>query len=135
MEDLSNNDVRVAIADPDLAPAGRYAREALQNLGLWERLETRLVPSANVRVALGYVETGNVDVGLVYLTDTQIRDGLEVLARVPAEAYSPIVYPAGVLEGSLHVEAARKFLAFLGGVEAGETLREHGFIPLNGDGE
>ena len=135
VEDLSNSNVTVAIADPDLAPAGRYAREALQYLGLWERLESRLVPSANVRVAIGYVETGNVDVGLVYMTDAQIRDGLKVLARVPAEAYSPIVYPAGVLESSSHVEAAQKFLAFLGGAEARETLKEHGFIPLDGGKE
>ena len=48
----------MAIVDPDLAPAGSYAREALENLGLWRRLEPRIVPSSDVRVALGYVKTG-----------------------------------------------------------------------------
>ena len=129
LEDLASADVRVAIANPDLAPAGWYAREALQNLGLWQRLQPRLVPSLDVRVALGYVETGNVDAGIVYRTDTLKGEGLEILAPIPEESHSPIVYPAGVVGRSRHGEAARKFLEYLRGGEARETFREYGFIP------
>ena len=62
VEDLAGSDKRVAIAAPDLAPAGWYAREALMNLGLWKQVEPRIIPAPNVRVAMSYVETGNVDV-------------------------------------------------------------------------
>ena len=133
IEELADADFRVTIADPDLAPAGRYAREALQDLGMWQRLEHRLVFGFNVRVTLGYVETGNVDAAIVYRTDAQIVEGLEVFASIPKESHSPIVYPAGVVERSSHVEAARKFLLFLQGDKARETFQEYGFIPHNGD--
>ena len=133
IEELAYADFRVTIADPDLAPAGRYAREALQNLGLWQWIEHRLVFGLDVRVTLGYVETGNVDAAIVYRTDAQIVEGLEVLASIPKESHSPIVYPAGVVGRSSHVAAARKFLLFLQGDKARETFQEYGFIPHNGD--
>jgi molybdate transport system substrate-binding protein len=133
IEELADADFRVAIADPDLAPAGRYAREALQNLGLWRRLEDRLVFGFDVRVTLGYVETGNVDAAIVYRTDAQIVEGLEVLASIPKESHSPIVYPAGVVGRSSHIVAAQQFLLFLQGDRARETFQEYGFIPHNGD--
>ena len=129
LEDLNNEDVRVAIADPDLAPAGRYAREALMNLGLWRKLQPRLVPAPDVRAALGYVVTGNVDAGIVYRTDAPVVGGLQIVASIPNESHSPIVYPAAVLVRTRHVNAARRFLAFLTGEEAKETFRQHGFMP------
>ena len=131
VEEMGGAGLRVAIADPDLAPAGRYAREALQNLGLWQQLEHSLVFGLDVRVTLGYVETGNVDAAIVYRTDAQIVEGLEVLASIPKRSYSPIVYPAGVVARSSHVEEAGNFLRFLQGDKARETFQEYGFIPHN----
>ena len=132
LEGLANADVRVAIADPDLAPAGSYAREALENLGLWRRLEPRIVPSSDVRVALGYVKTGNVDAGIVYLTDARNDRDLRILGVVPSESHSPIVYPAAVIADSRHEASARKFLLFLQSQEAQETFAEFGFTPQGG---
>ena len=124
---------KLAIADPELAPAGRYAREALQALGIWAEVQPRLVYGGDVRVALGYVATGNVDLGLVYLTDAQARDRVVVVATVPEGAHEPIVYPAAVLAASLHPDAARRFLAFLQGEDARRTFREYGFVPASQD--
>ena len=129
VEDLANSDARVAIASPDLAPAGKYAEEALRNLGLWRQLEPRLVFGLNVRFALGYVESGNVDVGIVYRTDTMVSEGLEIIASVPKDSHTPIVYPAGVVKRSSHVEAALRFLSYLQSSEARETFRRFGFSP------
>ncbi len=129
LDDLAGSGASVAIADPDLAPAGRYAREALENLGLWEDLELRIVPSAGVRVALGYVKTGSVDAGIVYRTDLGTTEGVVILATISDESHSPIVYPAGVVEGSKHGEAARRFLAFLKSPDAWDTFRKYGFTP------
>ena len=132
VEDLAEIDARVAIADPELAPAGRYAREALENLGLWELIRSRLVFGLNVRFTLGYVESGNVDVGIVYRTDTRILEGIEILAPFPEGTYPIIVYPSGVVKRSRHAEAASRFLAYLQGDEARDTFREYGFTPLKG---
>ena len=129
VEDLADADVRLAIADPDLAPAGAYAKEALENLGLWHEVEGRVVPASNVRVALGYVETGNVGVGIVYRTDSQLSDDLKVISTIPVESYAPIVYPAAVLKRSQHEGAARRFLEFLKGEHARDIFREFGFVP------
>ena len=130
VSDLVDRDIRLAIADADLAPAGWYAREALKELGLWSLLEPRLVPALNVRFALGYVEAGSVDVAIVYRTDLAISTDLEILAAIPKDSHPPIVYPAAVVEGSRHREAAVKFLTYLSTEEARETFLEYGFIPL-----
>ena len=82
---------RVAIADPDLAPAGHYAREALQSTNLWESLMPRLILGTDVRTTLGYVETGNVDVALVYATDAAVASTLVALDVVPVDSYSDII--------------------------------------------
>ena len=131
VEDLAGSDKKVAIAAPDLAPAGWYAREALMNLGLWEQVEPRTVPAPNVRVAMSYVETGNVDVGIVYYTDVQISKDLEILASIPSDVHPPIVYPAIIVESSPNLNSARRFLSFLTGDTAQETFRRYGFIPHN----
>ena len=104
----------------------------MQNLGLWQQLEPRLVFSPNVRVALGYVEGGNAAVGIVYRTDAGLSEDLHILGAIPGEAHSPIIYPGGVLQHSENGEAAGKFLAFLSSREARETYLEYGFIPYEG---
>ena len=130
MEDLLDGNFRVTIADPDLAPAGRYAREALINLGFWESIESRIVPGQNVRVALGYVETGSVDVGIIYRTDLLATDEVIILAEIPAESHSPIVYPAAAIRESDHGTAAKRFVDYLTGDVAREVFRRRGFTPL-----
>ena len=124
---------RVAIAEPDLAPAGRYAREVLQSLDIWEDLESRLVYATDVRAVLGYVETKNVDLGIVYVTDAMANDGVTVLLPLPEESHPPIVYPAAVLANSEHAEAARGFLQFLRSPKAWATFGEFGFVPIEED--
>lgn len=119
---------RIAIADPALAPAGAYARDALERLGLWQRLKDKLIPAPDVRATLAYVETGNADVGIVYETDaasTRVR----VLSFFPEDSLSPIVYPVAVLAKSPHQKQAREFLEFLKSRSAREILSRHGFQP------
>ena len=130
IEDLASGLVgRVAIADPDLAPAGAYARESLVNLGLWESLADKLVLSANVRVALAYVEAGNADAALVYRTDAMASKGLRVLDIVPADTYSTVVYPAVLIRGSGGRERAELFLDHLQTPSVREVFALYGFLP------
>lgn len=122
--------VSLAIADPELAPAGQYAREALLSLGLWEGLEPSILPSPHIRAALSYVETGNADVGIIYVTDLRSSDEVQVLDEIPAASHSPIIYPAAVLLSS-NGYAASSFVEYLAGDEAGRIFQSHGFTPLS----
>ena len=130
VEDLAAADVRVAIADPDLAPAGVYAREALQSMGLWEALGPRTILGQDVRAALGYVRTGNVDAAIVYKTDVAEGQGLDVVASFPAGSHAPILYPGAVLSRSSHQDAALAFLTYLSEERGRQALRDFGFVPL-----
>ena len=130
IEDLASGLVgRIAIADPDLAPAGAYARESLVNLGLWESLADKLVLSPNVRVALAYVEAGNADAALVYRTDAMASSGLRVLDIVPTDTYSTVVYPAVLIRGSGGRERAELFVDHLQTPSVREVFARYGFLP------
>ena len=121
---------RLAIADPNLAPAGRYAREALQALGVWDSLGDRLVFGAEVRAALAFVESGNADAAIAYRTDVLGRSrGLVALDIVPPESYGPVVYPAAIVLESAKQEAAGRFVELLLSDEAASLFRAHGFQP------
>ncbi|MCH7800198.1 MAG: molybdate ABC transporter substrate-binding protein, partial [Chloroflexi bacterium] len=119
---------RIGIAAPDLAPAGAYAREALNNMGLWAELQPKLVIGADVRVTLAYLESGNVDVALVYRTDA-MASNVTVLDIVPPGTYSPVVYPAIIVRGSERIGQAGDFLAFLRTEAASAVFSRHGFGP------
>ena len=121
---------RVAIADPDLAPAGRYAQESLTHLGLWEELQASLVFGADSRATLTYVETGNADIAILYETDARTARGVLILDVVPPESYSPIVYPAVVVSRSQEKTAAAEFVRFLGSESSAAAFRKHGFAPV-----
>jgi molybdate transport system substrate-binding protein len=121
---------RIAIANPEAAPAGQYAKESLKSLGLWDAIQPKLVIGADVRATLAYVETGNSDVGLVYSTDARVARNVITLDIVPPETYSPVVYPAAIIQRSERKNGARDFLAFLRGEAAREVFRKYGFEPL-----
>ena len=121
---------RLAIADPNLAPAGRYAREALQSLGIWRSLRDRLVFGADVRAALAFVESRNADAAIVYRTDVAGRSrGLVALDTVPPNSYGPVSYPAAVLLESARQDDASRFVELLLGDKAAGLFRAHGFEP------
>ena len=120
---------RIAIAAPDLAPAGTYAREALKELGLWEQVEGKLVFAPDVRATLAYVESGNADAALVYETDARASNRVDVLDIVPIESYSPIVYPAALIAEAPNENDARLFLKFLSSPQATKTFQSLGFQP------
>jgi molybdate transport system substrate-binding protein len=118
---------RIAIADPELAPAGRYARESLVELGLWDDLEPRLVYAPDVRAAMAYVESGSLDAALVYRTDGLASAKVRVLDIVPPSSYTPVHYPAAIVAGSNNRAAAQRFVDFLRGESAGKIFRNFGF--------
>ena len=121
---------RIAMPDPEIAPAGNYARAALQNLGLWERMLPSMVFANDVRATLSYVETGNADGGFLYQTDAATSDAVSVLDIVPTDSYPDVVYPAAVVQGAENEKGAEAMLEFLQGDAAREIFSRHGFTPL-----
>ncbi|MCP5432039.1 MAG: molybdate ABC transporter substrate-binding protein [Alphaproteobacteria bacterium] len=117
----------LAVGDPDHVPAGIYAKEALESLGLWDGLATRLARADNVRAALVLVARGEAPLGIVYATDAKSSGEVKVVARFPAGSHTPIVYPAALVAGRESAEAAA-FLAFLSGAQARAIFAARGFL-------
>lgn len=116
---------RIALAEPSSVPAGIYARQYLQRLGLWERIAPHVIPTANVRSALAAVESGDVDAAIVYRTDARISQQVRVAYEVPRAETPGISYPFGIVNDT---PAARKFLAHLRSPAALRIFAKHGFI-------
>lgn len=119
---------RLAIAEPDGVPAGRYAVAALRALGAWQAVENRTARAENVRAALAFVARGEAPLGVVYATDAAVEPRVRVVATFPPESHAPIVYPAALMPGASPAAAA--FLAWLAGPEAGAVFTAAGFTVL-----
>jgi len=121
---------RLAVGNPDHVPAGIYARQALESLGLWPSVGNKLAPVANVRAALALVERGEAEAGVVYATDAAIVAGkVVVIGAFPESSHKPIIYPAAILAGRDREEVRRVF-AFLASAKAAAVFARYGFRPL-----
>ncbi|BAF58856.1 ABC-type molybdate transport system, periplasmic component [Pelotomaculum thermopropionicum SI] len=130
-EDLAGPDVaRISIGTPETVPAGQYAREALSKLKLWDKLQPKFVLAKDVRQVLTYVETGNVDAGLVYRSDALAGKEIKVVAAAPADSHAPIVYPMAIIKSTKHQKEAEAFASFLSGAEAMQVFTKYGFKTL-----
>lgn len=120
---------RLAVADINAVPAGRYAKAALTSLGVWRSVEDRLLPAESVRAALAYVSRGEAPLGIVYATDARADPKVRIIGRFPAGSHPQIVYPAALVAASRHRGAAN-LLGFLQGADAAAVFRRHGFGVL-----
>lgn len=128
-QDLARPEVKiVALGEPQTVPAGMYARQTLDRLGLLAAAEKKAVYAKDVRQVLTYVETGNADAGIVYQTDARISAKVRIVAIAPAASHDPILYPAAVVKSAKDIAPARAFLEFLAGPEARAVFERHGFI-------
>lgn len=129
--DLARPDIRrIALAEPRTVPAGIYAREYLQQAGLWSKVSAKIVPTENVRACLAAVESGNVDTGIVYKTDALISKKVRIACLIPAGEGPKIAYPLAVTKDTKSAEAARRFAAFLDTPEARDVFVKYGFLAV-----
>lgn len=124
---------RMAIADPDSVPAGRYGKAALTSLGLWESLEPRLARAENVRVALMYVARGEAPLGIVYSTDARVDRRVRVVDEFPETSHAPITYPVALT--AVARPATTDYLRYLRSDAAREIFEQAGFTVLNATAE
>ena len=116
---------RIALADPASVPAGKYAKAALEKLGVWRQLSGHVAAAENVRAALALVARGEAPLGVVYRTDAAVEPGVVVAGVFPDGTHPPIVYPAAALKGAKPEGLA--FLRFLGGAAAKRIFEKYGF--------
>ena len=119
---------RIAIGDPSAVPAGVYARGYLQKLGIWSQLQTKLIPSGSVRLALAAVENGAADAAIVYHTDIPTASHAREALLIPQSEGPRIVYPAAVVRNGKNLEGARRLIDFLRGAEAMAIFARAGFL-------
>ncbi|MCP1468502.1 molybdate transport system substrate-binding protein [Sphingobium sp. OAS761] len=105
-------DGRLAMANPDSVPAGKYGKAALTALGVWPSVENKVARADNVRAALALVERGATPLGIVYATDARASRQVRVVGTFPAASHPPIRYPLARLKASRHSDAEgfRRFL-------------------------
>lgn len=121
----------IALGDPASVPAGQYAKEALENLGVWEEAESKASFGTNVTEVLNWVAEGSADAGIVYATDAAVRPE-EVVVETSAPEGSlkePVIYPAAVVGATENPKEAQNFVDFLCSEEAFSVFRDYGFTP------
>lgn len=131
LSDLQDEAIRyVAIANPDHAPYGRAARQALERAGLWEALRPKIVFGDNILQTFQFVQTGQADAGLVALA--LVITGDEPYLLIPQELHAPIDQGLAVLRRTQHESIARDFVAFVLSDEGQAILRRYGFESPGG---
>lgn len=118
---------RLATGDPDHVPVGKYAKTAMEKLGMWSFVSDKLARSSDVRSALAWVERGEAPLGIVYSTDAAISKRVKVVSFFPEDSYPPIVYPAAIIKSGQSPKA-KEFLDFLKTKEAGKIFEKYGFL-------
>ena len=133
LSDLARSDVRkVAIANPDHAPYGRAARDAMMRTALWTALQPKLVLGENVSQTMQFVTTGNADAGVVALSLAIGAPGTRY-SVIDAALHDPIAQAAGVIARTRQPATAREFLAFVNGPSGRPIMKTYGFT-LPGEG-
>lgn len=127
--DLTEAD-KLSIGTPESVPAGKYAKESLEKMDIWNNIEEKVVYAKDVRQVLTYVETNNVDAGIVYKTDALISEKVNIVDTAEENTHDPIIYPLGVIKDTSHPEEAKLFYDYLQNEKSMDIFKEYGFKGL-----
>lgn len=131
-QDLLKPDVKkVALGEPVVVPAGKYAQEVLTHLGIYDQVNAKAVLAKDVRQVLTYVETGDVDAGIVYTTDALSSNKVKIVAKAPGDSHEPVIYPVAVVKTTERPGPAKAFEDFLSGPQARAVFQKYGFTLAN----
>lgn len=121
---------KIAIGEPKTVPAGAYAEQVFKYLNLSDKVKAKAIYGKDVKQVLNWVETGNVDAGVVYLTDAKISTKVTPIATASEGSHDAIVYPAAVIKSSNNYTASRDFVNFMTSGEAKAVFEKYGFDVL-----
>ena len=128
-EDLTQAGVnKIALGETAVVPAGQYAKEVLQKLAIWDKVQDKVVYAKDARTVLAYTETGNVEAGIVYKTDAASSNKVKIVATAPEGSHQPIVYPIAVVASTKQAKTAEDFVNYLFTPESKVILEKHGFV-------
>jgi molybdate transport system substrate-binding protein len=120
---------RLAMANVDAVPAGKYGKAALQKLGAWEQVSGKIAQAENVRAALLLVSRGEAPLGIVYQTDAAADPNVAVVGAFPEDTHPAILYPVALTSAASHPDAA-SFLAYIKAEKAKQVFEAQGFTVL-----
>ncbi|MDJ0737233.1 MAG: molybdate ABC transporter substrate-binding protein [Nostocaceae cyanobacterium] len=130
--DLNNQRIqKIAMGEPKSVPAGQYTQEVLTNLNIFEQVKPKAIFARDVRQALNYVETGNVDAGIVYLSDAKSSSRVKIVATAPATSHSPVVYPIAALKTTKNPKVAQDLIDFISSNRTKTVFENQGFKLAN----
>lgn len=132
VEELTRPDIkRIAIANPSHAPYGMAAKEAMEKNGIWNKIKDKVVYAENIRQAMQYLETGNVDAAILALSATM---GSDInYTPILQELYSPIEQTLAVIKGGKNEKKARELAEFINGPKGRAVMDRYGFgLPSGG---
>jgi molybdate transport system substrate-binding protein len=127
--DFLKSDRKIAIGTPETVPAGMYAKEWLDSIGVWNEVKDRIIFTKDVLHVKMLVETKAVDAGIVYVSDLEKNDKISVLEEIDPSLHSPIEYYIGIIENEQSDDAKEKVYQFLLSDKAIDVFQTHGFIP------
>ena len=132
LDDLKSDSItKIAIGDPESVPAGKYAKEVLDNTKLYDNVKDKLVLAKDVKEVLSWVQKGSADAGFVYLSDTVGAKGIKVALTTDEDTHSSISYPIAVLKASEKQDKAKAFENFLLSDDGQTILEKYGFKKAN----
>ncbi len=127
-QDLLKPEVKkVALGEPAVVPAGKYAQEVLTHLGIYDQVNAKAVLAKDVRQVLTYVETGDVDAGIVYTTDALSSNKVKTVAEAPEDFHEPVIYPVAIIKATKYPAPTKAFEDFLSGPQARAIFEKYGF--------
>jgi molybdate transport system substrate-binding protein len=122
---------KICLGNPDSVPAGKYGKQSLTSLGWWDELQSRVVPTEDVRSALAFVARGECPVGVVYSTDALISDKVKIIGTFPDKSHAPIIYPLALLKTSTTQtqasQGSQQFWQYLQQPTAQKIFHKYGF--------
>lgn len=121
---------RLAVADVNAVPAGKYGKAALEKLGVWSSVQDKVAQAENVRAALLLVSRGEAPLGIVYQTDAAADPGVKIVGTFPEDTHPPIIYPVALTASASNPDA-EAFLAYMKSAKARPLFAAQGFAVFD----
>lgn len=127
LKDLNSENIKIAIGEVGTVPAGQYAKETLENVGIWNDVKENLIYTKDVEAVKKYVETGDVDYGFIYKSDSTTLKNSSIVLEIPNDMHKEIVYSMAMINTSEYKEETKDLIDFINSKKGKEIFDRYGF--------